>query len=95
MVDPEREVRERFAANIEGLRRRRGMSVRELAERSVTDEREVREILRGDKDVLYGTIALLAGALGVNPGELFRGITWIPPSEDDPGKYAIDDLEEN
>jgi len=61
-----------------------------LARRSQIDEREVREILSGNREARYGTIALIAGALGVEPGELFRGITWIPPSAGRPGRYEID-----
>jgi transcriptional regulator with XRE-family HTH domain len=81
MADTDREARERFAANIERLRRREGLSVEELAERSAVDAGELGEILRSDREVGYGTIAALAGALGVRAGELFEGITWTPPGE--------------
>ncbi len=81
MADTDREARERFAANIERLRRRDGLSVEELAERSDVDARELKEVLRADRDAAYGTIAALAGALGVAVGELFEGIRWTPPGE--------------
>jgi len=81
MADTDREARERFAANLERLRRRDGMSVEELAERSDVDARELEEILRADREAAYGTIAALAGALGVAAGELFEGIRWTPPGE--------------
>jgi transcriptional regulator with XRE-family HTH domain len=81
MADTDREAREHFAANIERLRRRDGLSVAALAARSAVDARELREILRGDREAAYGTIAALAGALGVEPGELFEGIRWTPPGE--------------
>jgi transcriptional regulator with XRE-family HTH domain len=74
MADTEREARERFAANVERLRRRDGWSVEELAERSDVDPRELEEILSADREAAYGTIAALAGALGVEARELFEGI---------------------
>jgi transcriptional regulator with XRE-family HTH domain len=89
MADTEREARERFAANIERLRRRDGLSVQALAERSRIDGRELEGILRGEGEAGYATIALLAGALGVEPGELFRGIRWIPSGEGDGGRFEV------
>jgi transcriptional regulator with XRE-family HTH domain len=74
MADTDRDARERFAANIERLRRRDGLSVEELAARSDLDEAELREILGAEREAAYGTIAALAGALGVEAGELFEGI---------------------
>jgi transcriptional regulator with XRE-family HTH domain len=82
MADTDREARQRFAANIERLRRRDGLSVEELAQRADVDARELEEILRADREASYGTIAALAGALGVEVGELFEGIRWIPPGEE-------------
>lgn len=79
MADTDRDARERFAANIERLRHRDGLSVEALAERAEVDVRELREILGADREATYGTIAALAGALGVEPVELFEGIRWIPP----------------
>ena len=62
MADTDREARERFAANIERLRRREGLSVEELAGRSEVDAGELGEILRADREADYGTIAALAAA---------------------------------
>ena len=94
MADTDREARERFAANIERLRRREGLSVETLAELSRIDGPELREILRGHREADYTTIALLAEALGVEPGELFEGIAWIPPGEDRHGRFEIDEPDE-
>jgi transcriptional regulator with XRE-family HTH domain len=91
MADTDREVRERFAANIERLRRRDGLSVEGLAARSQIDPHELRRILRGDEEADYGTIVLLAGALGVEPGELFEGIAWIRPGRDGGGGFKVDE----
>lgn len=90
MADTDREARERFAANIERLRRRDGLSVEDLAARSQIDPDVLRRILRADQEADYGTIALLAGALGVEPGTLFEGIVWIPPGPDGEGRFEID-----
>jgi transcriptional regulator with XRE-family HTH domain len=82
MADTDRDARERFAANIERLRRRDGLSVEELAARADVDARELEEILGADREAAYGTIAALAGALGVEVGELFEGIRWTPPGDE-------------
>lgn len=79
MADTDRDARERFAANIERLRRRDGSSVDELAERADVEAGELEEILRADREAAYGTIAAIAGALGVHVGELFEGIRRPPP----------------
>jgi transcriptional regulator with XRE-family HTH domain len=89
MADTDREARERFAANIERLRRRDGRSVEELARRAQLHVRELEGILRAEDEADYTSIALLAGALGVEPGELFRGIRWVPPGAEGPGRYVI------
>jgi transcriptional regulator with XRE-family HTH domain len=89
MADIEREARERFAANVERLRRRDGLSVEVLAERAGIEGAELGKILRGKIEVSYRAIAQLAGALGVQPEELFAGIRWIPPREDGGGAFEI------
>jgi transcriptional regulator with XRE-family HTH domain len=89
MADTDRKVRERFAANIQRLRRRDGLSVEELAERARLDARDLEELLRGERDPGYGTLALLAAALGVDPECLLQGIRWIPPGEEIGGRFEI------
>ena len=79
MAATDKDARERFAANIERIRRRDGLSVEELAERADLDARELEEILCADREAAYGTIAALAGALGAQPEELLEGISWVPP----------------
>jgi transcriptional regulator with XRE-family HTH domain len=82
MADTDREARERFAANVERLRRRKGMSAESLAERSGIDAGELDEILRADREPDYEAIARLSGAFGVDPGKLFEGIGRIPGGDD-------------
>jgi transcriptional regulator with XRE-family HTH domain len=90
MADTDREARERFAANVERLRRRKGMSAESLAERSGIDAGELDEILRADREPGYEAIARLSGALGVEPEELFEGIGWIPGDEVRPGRFEVE-----
>jgi transcriptional regulator with XRE-family HTH domain len=94
MAETHEEARERFAANVERLRRGRGISAAELAERSTVDATELGEILRGGREPGYATIALLAGALAVDPGELFHGIAWIPPEEGGEGRFEVEESDD-
>jgi transcriptional regulator with XRE-family HTH domain len=90
MAHTAREARERFAANVEVLRRRAGLSQDELASRSGVDGADLQRILSGEMEVGAGATSMIAGALGVGPGDLFRGITWIPPAEGRPGRYEVE-----
>jgi transcriptional regulator with XRE-family HTH domain len=90
MADSDREARRRFAANIERLRRRGGSSVEGLAARSGVDADELTQILAADREAGYGTIAALAGALEVEPGELFEGISWVPGEEGRAGGLEVE-----
>jgi transcriptional regulator with XRE-family HTH domain len=92
MSDAKREAQalERFAANIENLRRSRGLSLDALAERSELGREELARILSGETEANAGTIYLLAGALGADPGDLLSGIAWVPPADGGSG-YVIDD----
>jgi len=73
MADPREETRARFVATVDRLRRRAGMSVANLAERSEMDREEVEEILRGELEPQLDTIYLIAGALEVDPARLLDG----------------------
>lgn len=90
MADTDRDARERFATNVEGLRRQAGLSLDELATRSRVDGDELRRILSGELEAGAGAIDKIAGALGVDPGELFRGISWVPPTEGRSGRFVVE-----
>ncbi len=90
MAHTDRDARERFAANVEELRRQAGLSLDELATRSRVDGDELRRILGADLEAGAGAIDTIAGALGVDPGDLFRGIAWVPPAEGRPGRYVVE-----
>jgi transcriptional regulator with XRE-family HTH domain len=66
-------LRDHLAAIVERLRVSRGMSVETLADRSLHEPEEVEAILRGEFESRLDTVILLAGALGVPPGELMKG----------------------
>lgn len=89
MTDTNKEAQARFGANVEGLRQRRGMSVEALAERSELARGNLTEILSGKAEASANTVYLLAGALGVDPGDLFQGITWASPADGGSG-YVIE-----
>jgi transcriptional regulator with XRE-family HTH domain len=79
MTGSDREARKRFAANIELLREGAGFSLATLAERSQVDRAHLAMILSGELEASASAIYMIAGALGVDPGELFTGVTWVPP----------------
>jgi transcriptional regulator with XRE-family HTH domain len=61
-----------FARRVERLQRAQGLSTADLATRSNLDRPELEEILRGEGKASVDVIYLLAGALGVAPGELLE-----------------------
>jgi transcriptional regulator with XRE-family HTH domain len=79
-----------FAARVVGRQRDRGLSNETLAELAKLDPGELGEILRAEGRVGLDTIFLLAGALGVEPGELLEGIAWVPEGEEGGGGYVLD-----
>jgi transcriptional regulator with XRE-family HTH domain len=80
----------RFAANVDRLRGERGYTVDQLAERSRLGREELAAILRGETEAHVDSIYLLAGSLGVTPGELYEGVAWVPDGEGG-GEYRIDE----
>lgn len=63
-----------IAARVDRLRRNRGLSIEELADRALLDSTEIEGILAGTEDLGLDTVLLLAGALGVETRELLDGI---------------------
>jgi transcriptional regulator with XRE-family HTH domain len=90
MADRREEARSRFVANVERLRRRAGISVAELVERSELDRDTVEKLLRGEAEPHLDTIYLIAGALGVDAASLFEGVEWIPDGHGG-GEYRFHD----
>jgi XRE family transcriptional regulator, regulator of sulfur utilization len=65
-------------ANLKRLRDDKPWTQEKLAERAGLDRSEVQRIEGGERSPGCEVVLKLAGALGVDPGELFRGGTWIP-----------------
>lgn len=90
MAQKSKDARKSFGANVERLRRQRGYSLDQLVERSQIERGEVESILRGEAEANVDSIYRLAGALDVTPGELYRGMAWIPDGEGG-GEFRIDE----
>jgi transcriptional regulator with XRE-family HTH domain len=76
--DEDRSLQVHLAANVRLLQESAGLSVVELAEVSGVRRIELERFLRGDEDVRLDVIDRLAKALGVQPGQLFSGVEWVP-----------------
>jgi len=71
-------VAAQFGANLARARKRAGLSQEEVAVRASIHRTAVGMIERGERIAKADTVAKLAGALGVNPGEFFAGVVWEP-----------------
>lgn len=71
-------VAQRFSANVRRHRKLPDISQGELATRASLHLTAVGMIERGTRLPRVNTVAKLAGALEVDPGELFDGIAWKP-----------------
>jgi transcriptional regulator with XRE-family HTH domain len=71
-------VAEQFAENLLIYRRRAGLSQEELAFRASLHRTEIGELERAARVPRIDTLVKLAGALSVTPGDLTKGIAWIP-----------------
>lgn len=71
-------VAHQFAANLRRHRKLADLSQEELAIRASLHLTAVGMIERGLRLPRVDTVAKLAGALEVDPGELFEGIVWKP-----------------
>jgi len=73
-------VGRQFGANLSRLREQSGVTQEELAFRASLHRTEIGLLERGGRIPKIDTLAKLAGALEVEPGELFHGIAWEPGS---------------
>lgn len=71
---------QRFGKNLARQRRLADMSQDEVAFRAGVHRTEVSQLERGLRHARVDTVAKLAAALEVDPGELFEGIVWEPGS---------------
>jgi transcriptional regulator with XRE-family HTH domain len=80
-------VAQRFGVNLVALRERAGLSQEDLAFRAALHRTEIGLLERGARLPRIDTLVKLAGALGVEPGNLLAGIAW-KPGEARPGRFA-------
>jgi len=71
-------VAKRFGTNLSRLREQAGITQEELSFRASLHRTEIGLLERGGRVPRIDTLAKLAGALEVQPGELFQGIVWKP-----------------
>jgi transcriptional regulator with XRE-family HTH domain len=83
-------VAEQFAANLVRLRRQAGLSQEQLAFRAELHRTEIGMAERGVRLVKIDTLLKLAGALGVEPGDLLAGLKW-QPGESRVGQFSAPD----
>ncbi|MGH2940009.1 MAG: helix-turn-helix domain-containing protein [Solirubrobacterales bacterium] len=72
------------------VRRDRGVSIAQLAQRSKIEEPALEAILRGEGNLRIQTVFRLAAALEVTPATLLRGIEWVPDAGGG-GHFEIED----
>lgn len=71
-------VARQFGANLARVRKRAAMSQEEVSFRASVHRTEVSQLERGLRVARVDTVAKLAAALEVDPGDLFEGIVWQP-----------------
>lgn len=79
-----------LVARVEALRRARAWTIDDLAERAEISLELLERFLADTPDVGVSVVLRLAGALGVEPDELLRGIEWIPDGRGG-GGYRVGD----
>jgi hypothetical protein len=90
MTDEAKPLREGIAANLVRVMRRRRVSPRRLAERSLLEVEQVVAFLAGVEEPRVDAVFLLAGALEVEPAVLLEGIEWVPDGRGG-GRFRIRD----
>lgn len=72
------DIAARFGDNLARQRKLADLSQDEVSVRASLHRTEVSQLERGLRVPRIDTVAKLAGALEVDPGELFEGIAWEP-----------------
>ncbi len=71
-------IAHRFGENLARCRKQAGLSQEELAVRASLHRTAVGQLERGERVARTDTLVKLAGALGIEPGELLTGLSWEP-----------------
>jgi transcriptional regulator with XRE-family HTH domain len=80
-MNDSRVVADQFGRNLRRLRRRADLSQEEVGFRASLHRTEVSMLERGVRLARTDTVVKLAGALEVDAGDLFAGISWIAGSQ--------------
>jgi transcriptional regulator with XRE-family HTH domain len=83
-------VTEQFARNLVRCRKRVRLSQDEVATRAALNRSQVSLLENAKRQPRIDTVVKLAGALGVEPVELLRGMRW-QPTERREGGFRTDD----
>lgn len=84
-------VAEAFGANLGRIKREKGLSLSEVAERAGIHQTHLGLLLRGKRAARIDTVVKVAAALEVTPGALFAGITWSPEEKmGDSGRFETE-----
>lgn len=81
-----------FGPNLRHWRTKRGYSQERLAQLADLHRTEIGLLERGEREPKLGIITKLAGALAISPGELFKGLEFLP-SESGQGNFTYDPRE--
>lgn len=76
VVSPGDAIRARFGQNLRRRRRRIGLSQEEVGIRASLHRTEIGLLERGERLPRVDTLAKLAGALELPPGDLLIGVKW-------------------
>jgi len=68
------ETSRKFGENLRRLRKRKGLSQEELAERSASHHNYISFLERGQRSATVPKVIQIANALGCKASELFRGL---------------------
>jgi transcriptional regulator with XRE-family HTH domain len=75
-----------FGENLARYRAESGISQEELGHLSSMHRTQIGDLEKGRKQPRLDTIVKIAGALGIDPCELIKGVRWTPPSTR-PGEF--------
>jgi XRE family transcriptional regulator, regulator of sulfur utilization len=77
-----------FGANLKRCRKAAGLTQEQLAHLANLHPTYVSMLERGQRNPGFEITIKLIGALGIAADELYRGVTWIPPSVGREGHFA-------
>lgn len=79
----------RLGRNVFMARRRAGFSQEALAALASLHRTEVGLLEKGERLPRADTLIKLASALGVDAGQLLKGIDWVVPAPTQPGSFIV------